>query len=153
MELVFSKEPLFPAFDEATKILTQLHYLEVGPHKAGIPLDPDVPVYKLLEDTGVLETHTARDKDTGELIGYSVWIVTPHIHYKTSLTATNDVIFIHPKVRKGLQGYKFLKYTINAIKERGVQRILLHVKPHVDFGPAIERLGGKRLETIYSIIV
>lgn len=151
-ELVFAKEPLSPLWLEVAKGLLNEHYQEVGPVKHGIPLDPDMVLYKELEDKGMIETHTARDRVSGELVGYSVWIITTHPHYKGSVTAFNDVVFMRKDYRKGRQGYMFLKYTIEKIKALGkVQRMLFHVKPHVDFGPTLERLGASMLETVYAI--
>ena len=49
-------------------------------------------------------------------------------------------------------GYKFIKWTTEEIKKRNPQRILFHVKPFLDYGHLLERLGGNFFEKIYSIV-
>lgn len=147
--ITFQKEGFLPFFDETAELFKE-HYEEVAERQDVIELDPDLDKYKTLFDSGFLEIHTARED--GKLIGYSIWIVSPHLHYKKSLTASSDIIFIHPAYRKGMFGVRFIKWTIEEVKKSNPQRILLHVKPHVDFGPILERMGATFLEKVYSLV-
>ena len=148
--ITFQKEPLFPFADEAMTLFKE-HYDEIAERTDVIELDPDYERYQKLYDMGILEIHTARED--GKLIGYSLWMIVNHIHYKKSITASSDVLYIHPNSRKGLLGYKFIKWTTEQIKERKPQRILFHMKPFLDYGHLLERMGGKYFEKTYSIVL
>lgn len=148
MELTFAKEPLFPYLWDECQGLFKRHYDEINTNKA-IVLDPDVNQYKNMDAAGMIDVHTARH--AGTLVGYSFFVFYSHLHYKSSPSAANDLIYLAPEHRKGLTGYKFLKFILAKVKERNPQRIFFHVKPHVDFGRMLERLGAKLFENIYSI--
>jgi len=148
--ITFQKEPLFPFVDEALALFKE-HYEEIAERTDVIELDPDLDRYKTLENAKILEVHTARDD--GKLVGYSLWMVVNHLHYKKSVTASSDILYIHPDYRKGLLGYRFLKWTTEEIKKRSPQRILFHMKPFLDYGHLVERLGGHYFEKTYSIVL
>lgn len=148
METIFATEPLFPHLWDEVQPLFKQHYDEVQVNKA-IKLDPDVNAYKKMNELNMIETHTVRHD--GVLVGYSFFILSPHLHYKSSFTAVNDLLYISPEFRKGWLGYRFIKFVISQVKKRKPQRILFHVKPHVDFGRVLIRLGAKINENTYSI--
>lgn len=127
------------------------HSAESSERTDVIPLDINYRAYFKLEDLGKLETHTVRDD--GKLIGYSAWMFMNPLHYKNSLTASSTILYIIPEYRKGLLGYKFIKWSIDQIKKHNVQRILIGIKPHHDFGKLLERLGANYFEKVYSIVL
>ena len=147
--ITYQKES-FSKFVEDGKELFTKHNLEVVDQKDNILLDVNYKAYFKLEALDRLEVHTIRDDK--KLIGYSLWMLFHHMHYKTSLTATSTLIYVIPEYRKGLLGYKFIKWSIEKIKKRGVQRILMGIKPDHDFGKILERLGATYFEKIYSIV-
>ena len=138
-----------PFADEAMELFKN-HYDEIAERTDVIELDPNIEQYNFLYNKQMLEIHTARDD--GKLIGYSLWFVTNHIHYKKSVTASSDVLYISPNYRKGMLGYKFIKWTTEEIKKRKPQRIIFHVKPFLDYGHLVERLGGHFFEKTYTIV-
>lgn len=148
--ITFQKETPEPFAQQAVQLFKD-HYEEIAERQDVIELDPDIIRYKHLFKRGALEIHTARDD--GKLIGYSLWFVTNHIHYKKSITAVSDVLYISPKYRKGMLGYKFIKWTLEEIKKRNPQRVTFHVKPFLDYGKIVERLGGHYFEKIYTIVM
>lgn len=148
--ITFQKEEGRPFFEEAQDLFKK-HYEEIAERTDVIKFDPNVERYGQLNDLGLIEVHTARND--GKLVGYSVWMIFPHLHYKSSLTASSDILYIHPDYRKGLTGVSFLRWTIEEVKKRKPQRILLHVKPSIDYGPILERLGAKYFEKTYSIVL
>jgi hypothetical protein len=147
--ITFQKEAPMPFADEAMKLFKD-HYDEIAERTDVIELDPNMEQYDVLFKKDMLEIHTIRDD--GKLIGYSLWFITNHIHYKKSLTASSDVLYISPNYRKGMLGYKFIKWTTEEIKKRNPQRIIFHVKPFLDYGRLLERIGGNFFEKIYSIV-
>ena len=151
--ITFQKEPLekFQSFIDEAVLLLKEHYEELAERTDVIELDPDVEKYQKLLEMNILEVHTARDD--GNLVGYALWMVMNHLHYKKSVTASSDILYIHPNYRKGIFGYKFVKWTTEEVKKRSPQRILFHMKPHLDYGHLVERLGGHFFEKTYSIVL
>jgi hypothetical protein len=148
--LTFQKESLHPFVEEAVQLFEK-HYEEIAERRDVIQLDPNIQLYDDLEAKDMLEVHTIRDD--GNLVGYSLWFIVMHPHYKTSKTVTSDLLYIAPQYRKGLTGVKFIKWTTELIKERNPQRIMFRVKPFLDYGPILERLGASFFEKTYSIVL
>jgi hypothetical protein len=147
--ITFQVEPLHPFVDEA-KELFEKHYHEIAERTDVIKLDPDYAKYDDLANKNMLEVHTIRND--GKLVGYSLWFISQHIHYKNSLTVNSDILFISPEFRQGITGVKFIKWSTEKIKERNPQRIMFHVKDAVDYSPILKRMGAKHFESIYTIV-
>ena len=67
------------------------HYEELCVTKE-YPYEPDYEAYKRCAEAGMLRTITCRAD--GELIGYIIFFVSPHLHYKSCITATEDIYFV-----------------------------------------------------------
>lgn len=141
----FAKENFTQIYDEIAP-LSEAHYKEIA-HYQDIPLNPDLMKYEMLERGGVLRTFTMRT-DTGELVGYAIFIVQHNLHYKDSLQAIQDVIFLR-KENRGTGG-NLIKYCDNKLRVEGVQVVYQHVKFSHDFGPLLERMGYHLVEKIYG---
>jgi GNAT superfamily N-acetyltransferase len=134
----FQRERLFDVADDVEGLL-QLHYDEVALHRDAVPLDPNWARYAMTEEAGQLAIFTARD--AGRVVGYSVFFVSPHMHYDSTLTAVNDVLFLHPAYRKGACGIRLIKFSEQELKAQGVKRVLWHIKFNKDFSAILHRLG------------
>ena len=86
----------------------------------------------------------------GELIGYIVFIVQPHLHYKDCITAFEDLYFIKKEWRKGRLGIRLFQYAEKVLKERGVNRIIMHTKVHLDHSSIFEYLGYKHSDKLFT---
>jgi GNAT superfamily N-acetyltransferase len=124
---------------EDIKDLIKLHYEEIAVNKDVIPLDPDWDRYKQLDDKGLILTVTARDD--GKLIGYAIFFVTTHLHYKSTYYANNDLLYLHPDYRKGLIGVRLITLSEKYLKEKGVTKIMWHIKFNKDFSRLLHHLG------------
>lgn len=89
-QLVYEDTDAFKFLTEL-ETLFPLHYDELCVTK-DFPLDPDYEAYKRIGAAGMLRCITCRAD--GELIGYIVFIVQPHLHYKSCKTAFEDIYFI-----------------------------------------------------------
>jgi len=147
--ITFQKED--SRFAKEAQKLFEDHYDEIAERTDVIKLNPNFDAYNQLENNDSLEIHTIRDD--GKLVGYSIWMLRQHIHYKDSFTASSDVLYIAPTHRKGMLGYRFIKWTTEEIKKRNPQRIMFHVKPFLDYGHLLERLGANYFEKVYSIVM
>lgn len=145
-ETVWAQEPFsVDLFQEALPLLVE-HWQEIS-HNKDIPLDPDLDAYLRVAESGSLRVFTVRRG--GALIGYAVFIVRRNLHYKTSLQAVQDVLFIR-KSERGGTGIRFIKFCDNMLRSEGVQVVYQHVKAAHNFGPLLVRLGYECVEEIYS---
>ena len=96
-------------------------------------------------------TITARDE--GKLVGYSIFFITNHLHYKSTVYANNDLLYLHPDYRKGSLGIKFIKASEIYLKNRGVAKILWHIKFNKDFRILLHRMGYVDEEVIVGKII
>jgi hypothetical protein len=157
----FAREPLTDAlWDEAMPLL-EAHWREIAAFQ-DIPLEPDRETYAASEQAGVLRCFTARDtrRPTRQppgsqwmmrdgLVGYALYFVRPNPHYKSSVQAAQDVIYLDPSVRGGT-GYKFIAWCDAQLAAEGVQITYHHVKAKHDFGRLLERQGYELVDLIYA---
>jgi RecJ-like exonuclease len=76
--------------------LTFKHYAEIARFK-DIPLDPDFESYLHAEEHKILRIYTARKEDA--IVGYAIFYLRPHPHYRKSIQAFSTLLFIHPDHR------------------------------------------------------
>ncbi len=124
------------------------HWREVALYQEEIALDPDFERYRRLEAVGNLVALGARRGC--ELIGYSVFILHKHLHYKDCLVASNDVLYVAPDERHGGTGIRLIRASERELAHLGVQRITWHVKPKNDFSALLKRMGYATEETIFG---
>jgi hypothetical protein len=113
-----------------------------------IKLEPNMEMYQALDDSGQLHVLTCR-KD-GQVIGYHVSIVRPHLHYKSSLSAFTDMYFVKKEHRKGMVGVKIFIEAEKSLKARGVEKLFTGTKLSLDMGKIFERLGWVETERLYT---
>lgn len=136
-ELISEMEPLWKA-----------HYDEIAMYK-DIPLDPDLAIYETIALHGSLRIFTLRD-ETDTLKGYEVFFVKPHPHYRTSIVAMQDILYLAPEMRMGMTGYKFIQWCDEQLKADGVQMVMQHVKAAHDFSAVLERMGYQHHDHIMT---
>jgi hypothetical protein len=145
--LIFARETLTKEIlDEAFPLLKD-HWKEIA-HYQDILLEPDTDLYLKLVELGLVRLFTVRDEDKN-LFGYSVFMVRPNLHYKSSLQANNDVIYLDPSIRGGMNGYRFIKWCDEELKKEGIQIVTHHVKKAHNFGSMLERLNYELVDLIY----
>lgn len=141
----FQRESFVDMFDEAAPLLHK-HWQEIA-HDKDIPLEVDVDAYRQQEQYGGLRVYTARDSESNRLIGYAAFFVRANPHYKSSIQAVQDVIFVDPE-RRGMGG-ALIKYCDEQLKAEGVQKTYHHIKAAHNFGPLLERIGYELVDLIY----
>ena len=147
----FALEPYSEKLVQEMRPLWDQHFKEISAN-LDIPLDPDLGVYSRCQTNGTLRIFTARLGSGWEstLVGYNVFFVAMNPHYKSSKQANQDILFLDEELRKGLVGYKFLKWCDLQLKNEKVQVIYHHIKAVHDFGHILERMGYKLTDLIYS---
>ena len=132
-------------FNEALPLLKK-HFDEISAFK-DIPLDPDLEGYLKTDEAGMMRCFTMRTADN-LLIGYAVFFVRFNPHYKNSLQAVQDIIYVHPAYRG--KGGKFILWCDDQLRAEGIQVVYHHIKAAHNFGPMLERIGYKLVDLIYA---
>ena len=140
--MIYAQETLAQALTEMKPLFAE-HWEEIAWRKDKIALAPDYAAYEALETKGVFKLYTARRG--GALIGYACWFVSPLLHYKTTLCATNDIVYVDPRYRGGT-GMRLVRFSEAELKKLGVQVINLHIKDCLNWGPLAQRAGFERTE-------
>ena len=141
----FKLETIEQNIDESKSLLKE-HWQEIA-HYKDIPLDPDYDQYIQLEKLGVTRCFVARD-NSGAMVGYAVYFVRPNLHYKSSLQAVQDIIFIR-KENRGKGGI-FILWIDKQLKSEGVQVTYHHVKKAHNFGQMLEKFNYELVDYIYA---
>jgi GNAT superfamily N-acetyltransferase len=149
MTVTFHVEPWASYYPECVPLWVE-HYEEFAPaHEGKMEMGPDVRVYEALDKAGQLQVLVARS--AGQMVGYCLVAIRPHIHYSKSLCGFEDSYFVTKSHRKGLVGYKLIKETLRHLEQRGVQRAYFMTKEFLSIAKLLERLGMKKIDTVYAI--
>lgn len=124
------------------------HWREVCWRRENFVLNPDHEKYRKLEAGGALRIFTAREN--GIIIGYALFVVQHHLHYKDVKIASNDIVFVDPARRGHWLGIKLLRHAINSMKAEGVKAVSLRMKKELAWGPIARRLGFEPVEEIWN---
>ena len=136
--------------------LLMAHWNELGLHHENCPLDPDFERFIELEDLGLFKVWAGRDGD--KLVGYLGFFIQPHLHYRTTLHAAEDLFLLAKPYRKGLAGYRMFTTAIDALRELGVKRCILHAKVHFEaerggLAKFFQRLGFTHTDELFIKIL
>jgi GNAT superfamily N-acetyltransferase len=134
-------------FIDELKGLLPVHYDELCV-TTDFPLMPDYVAYGRLCAADMLKCIVARSD--GELVGYALFIVQPHLHYVTCKTAFEDVYFLRKDHRLGRTGIRLFQFAEQALRDAGVNRIIMHTKIHLDNSKLFEYLGYKMTDKLYT---
>ena len=145
MPISFAQEKLEAIWDEVLP-LARLNQLETG---ALSPDDfkPDRERFLAIEKAGIMPVFTARREDN-LLVGYAVFLVSPHLHYSALVWAMQDVLFVHPEHR-GVGAVRFILRQDDALKASGVQVIARYVSARHDYEKTLLGIGYSPIERAY----
>lgn len=111
-------------------------------------LKPNIELYINLQKQQRLAVFTARGP-AGNLVGYSFFILSEHIHRTQVLKADNDLFFITKRFRKGWLASNFIKFCEKKLFDHGIKQIYMRTKTRASFGPLLDRCGYKQEEVLY----
>lgn len=118
--------------------------------KDRIPMSVDEGRYAAGYEQGQVHIVTARHD--GKLVGYFIFFVISHMHYKTSgPMGYVDMYYILKEHRSGGTGAKLLMLAESSLKAmRGVSKIYLSCKIHQDHDQLFQALGYKPTDRVYT---
>lgn len=140
-EFTVTREPLTNILESGLAALLHAHWMEVAHDKETINLNPDWDGY--LEDERSHRFIGYAARRAGHLIGYSGFFVVRPRHYRNSIFAINDVIYLKPEER-GVEGVRLIKETEKALRDLAITKIFYHVKTDAPLGSP----AGDSLEAI-----
>jgi GNAT superfamily N-acetyltransferase len=127
--------------------LLERHYLEIA-HFKDIALDIDWEAYEKCETAGKLRCFAARIE--GDLIGYVVYLVNHNPHYKGSLQAVQDVLYMAPERRGLFAGSRLIAYADRCLAAEGVQAVYHHAKAAYPLDSVLRRNGYELVDTLWA---
>jgi L-amino acid N-acyltransferase YncA len=154
MAVTFGWDPARRLFAEPNvAALLRAHWDELAVHKDQMRLDPDFDRIVQLDEAGLFRIWAARDE--GQLVGYLAFFVQPHLHYRSTLTAVEDLFLLAKPYRRGLTGYRMFTTAIDALRELGVKRVICHSKVHFEterggLDKFFQRLGFIHTDNFWS---
>ncbi len=112
----------------------------------GLAVDVNTPLYHNLNRVNCLKIYSIREDNT--LIGYSSFIIQPHLQHKEHCKANQDVLYID-KDKRG-NGIKFMLWCENRlVEDRGISFVFRSVTKFKDWSLILKRLNYEEVETIY----
>jgi len=144
MDYITQREHFSDIIVEAEPLLRQ-HWREVAWEQEKIPLDIDYQTYDMLDKAGMF--HCFSSRVGGVLVGYSAYFMRPNPHYKSTMWAANDVIFMLPEHRG--HGRYLMTFAEEELRALGANVISYHVKVALDWGVALKRRGYTHLDNIW----
>lgn len=123
------------------------HWAEISVGKEGVPLDMNYERYKQLESAGMLHVAVARVE--GALVGYHMFIISPHLHHMSTVAAFTDIVYLKPKYRKGFNGVRFLRFAVDSLRSTAAKRAYVQSTVSKPFGKVLTWLGFAKAETTY----
>jgi hypothetical protein len=125
-----------------------------GPHEQesvtfdGLKPDPDQSLYAEAAYMGLLRIYCARRG--GLLMGYAVFFLSPHPHYRGQVFATQNLIYLVPDERKGSTGTRFLRWCDAQLKAAGAVVVHHYSGLKKDISSVLLRSGYKMIETLWA---
>jgi GNAT superfamily N-acetyltransferase len=147
-DLRIAREAYSDVIEEGKPILEE-HWRELAFYP-DIPLDPDYDVYAALEKQNLISIYTVRVR--GELVGYAIYFVRKHHHYRTVSWAVSDIILVRKNFRNYGIGTALFAFAENDLRAQGVQVMHTTTKYcHPELGMLLQSRGHQREGFAYTL--
>ena len=141
-------ETIIDTLDEL-KPYFPIHWKQLGLFQNKMPLDPDYDEYLRRDALGMWTLATVRDD--GNLVGYVVFSVARGMHYKSTLVAIMDSIFLEDSTRGHGHGRLLGETALAELKRRGVGPVYGGSKNHKGIEGFWRSLGMEPVETVLAM--
>ena len=151
MEVAYRLEDSDQIMEELKPLLDR-HWQEIARNKDTVALNPEWGVYTALGRKKWLRVYTARLAE--KLVGYAIYFVRPHPHYKDHTWAISDIFWLDPECRGHGAGKGLFQFAENQLRDEGVTGIHTTSKvEHPQAGRLLEGLGHTLIEHGYAKIL
>lgn len=147
MRPTYQVEPFAHCWPQAQELLRE-HWEEIALDKDTIELAPAAAQYQFLEDAGQLLIVTMRVE--GELVGYYVGFIRPHLHYSKALHCYTDLFFIQREHRRGRNAMSLFRAVEDELLKLGVVRWFASCKLSLDMLPLFSAMGWTEIERNFA---
>jgi GNAT superfamily N-acetyltransferase len=144
-KVLFAVESFADAYREARPLL-HLHWEEIAKNKNLLTVNPDEELYEKAGKNILLITARLE----GNLVGYFLWFLIRHPHYKHVSVAEEDLHFLLPEHRRGMTGYLLMKAACQAAFDRGAQLLVSREKIGHEHPSIMKRLGFVPTDIVYT---
>lgn len=131
--------------------LLRAHRNELATHLELMPLEPQIDVYRELEERGKLLSLVLEHE--GTIVGYSVNIISHNLHYGPLKVCQNDVIYVSTSWRSEGGGRKLLEATEIEARRHDCKMILMHAKPDTRLDEVLPGYGYQVQDVIHSKVL
>jgi GNAT superfamily N-acetyltransferase len=111
-------------------------------------LRPYWDAFHALEDAKMLRCYAAKTEH--RIVGYTVFIIQRDMHAADTMVGYNDAVYLSREFRRNSLGVKFLQYCEDELRKEGMDVVMWHVKPSVDYSGTLERMGYDKFSTLYA---
>lgn len=137
--------------EDDLETMMHAHWRECSLNHEEVPFDPDWLVAYTMERCGTLRCFGLFSD--GELVGYAVFQVYGHLHFKSTRYASNSGIYIKPECRRGNAGAKLIVDSEKLLGEAGVRKITYSVPDASALGAMLEKGGYVASERYFTKLV
>ena len=124
--------------------LTIDHIAEVGPFQFEFQIDWDK--FYAMQRFGAARLFVAREGK--KMVGYSVYLISPHTHFATTIFAMQDALYLVPEHRGNGIGTRFIRFCEEQLAD-SCDAITQAVTPELDFSELLAKSGYAPLENLY----
>lgn len=109
---------------------------------------PDIGAYQRLYDLGICFAVAAYFEDF--IVGYCTVTVVAHPHNPAVVIASNDALFVHPDMRKGLTAGRLIKAAEAEAKRRGAHKFSWHCRAGTPLADTLTRHGYEPVDVVVA---
>ena len=150
MTYLFSRERYADAIEDV-KPLLMAHWRELALFQNDIPLDPDFEVYQALDKAGALAAYMIRQETDRRLVGYGVYFLRKHHHYRQHMWAVSDIILVERSHRNAGVGNGLFDFMEPDLKAQGVAVMHTMTKVmHPELAALLQMRGHDKVEVSYA---
>jgi len=144
--VIFARETLAEVWDEALPLI-RAHGEEIRFVEGLLP-DPDRIKLERAEQAGIYVVFVVREPEACALVGYAGFMLAPHLHYRTSTWAVQDVLYVLPRYRLRTAA-DFMRWTDARLTGMGASVVIRSVSVHRDYSRLLTRMGYSPVGTQY----
>lgn len=144
----YGVEPLTPSLVPELEAIWNAYYATTPAHTGTPPYDFDWNSYFRLDALGILKIITARKE--GRLVGFILYMVTHHLHHRTTLMGVSDGIGVDMTVRGEGVGRGLLAKGEEVLRGLGCTSITHSYRLCYGTTPLFEKLGFEAIEHVYQ---
>jgi GNAT superfamily N-acetyltransferase len=150
MTYAFARETYDQVIDEIKPLLVE-HWRELALYQEDIPLDPDYEIYRAMDHKGALAIYTIRYGAERRLVGYAIYFLRNHHHYRGAKWATSDIVLVAQSHRNLGAGNGLFDYVEQDLRNQNVNVIHTMTKlEHPELAFLLESRGHQKVEVNYS---